>query len=184
MLSALSSLRRPQHRRSPALCRLHSLSRRAGGYRSSFPLRMRAMNKSNTDRHWNERALTRERRRPRQHRLDTVQRDLELGLHLHPAVGRDAGRWRSDCGNGYVTQPATRARAATSTVSIIAEKHYRARWRQLPRRDRTTDSSTPVSSTRRLRCGRLRRGRLRAGADQPAGRGPSRQPRSATWPAG
>lgn len=60
------------------------------------------MSKSNTDLHWNERALT-ERDNARVNIGDTVQRDLELAFILEqlPPAGRvlEVG-----CGNGYVTQ--------------------------------------------------------------------------------
>jgi SAM-dependent methyltransferase len=60
------------------------------------------MAKSNTDLHWNERALT-EADDAKVNMHDTVQRDLELGFvfaHL-PAGGRAL---EVGCGNGYVTQ--------------------------------------------------------------------------------
>ena len=60
------------------------------------------MDKSNTDRHWNERALT-ESDDARVNIADTVQRDLELQVIFSqlPAAARvlEVG-----CGNGYVTR--------------------------------------------------------------------------------
>ena len=73
--------------------------------------------KSNTDRHWNERALA-EGDDARVNIHDTVQRDLELDFifsHL-PVDGRvlEVG-----CGNGYVTrQLRERVRHVTLSTSL------------------------------------------------------------------
>ena len=111
------------------------------------------MNKSDTDLHWNERAL-RENDDARVNIADTVQRDLELALHLRPAAGRGAGA------GGRLRQrlchaPAARARAACRCLRLRRE-HDRARPRQL-RRD-----EQPVLPCQRARPERLRGGRYDA----------------------
>jgi SAM-dependent methyltransferase len=60
------------------------------------------MNKSNTDRHWNDRALT-ESDDARVNIADTVQRDLELRF-IFSQLAADARVLEVGCGNGYVTR--------------------------------------------------------------------------------
>jgi SAM-dependent methyltransferase len=60
------------------------------------------MDKSNTDRHWNERALT-ESDDARVNIADTVQRDLELQF-IFSQLPADARVLEVGCGNGYVTR--------------------------------------------------------------------------------
>jgi SAM-dependent methyltransferase len=60
------------------------------------------MDKSNTDRHWNERALT-ESDDARVNIADTVQRDLELEF-IFSQLAPEARVLEVGCGNGYVTR--------------------------------------------------------------------------------
>jgi len=60
------------------------------------------MNKSNTDRHWNDRALS-ESDDARVNIADTVQRDLELQF-IFSQLPADAQVLEVGCGNGYVTR--------------------------------------------------------------------------------
>jgi SAM-dependent methyltransferase len=60
------------------------------------------MTKSNTDRHWNERALS-ERDDARVNIHDTVQRDLELDF-IFAQLPADGRVLEIGCGNGYVTR--------------------------------------------------------------------------------
>jgi SAM-dependent methyltransferase len=60
------------------------------------------MNKSNTDRHWNQRALS-ESDDARVNIADTVQRDLELEF-IFSQLPAEAQLLEVGCGNGYVTQ--------------------------------------------------------------------------------